>query len=329
MKEKTVTDIGEFGCIRRILKDFIYRPESVKLGAGDDGAVYVTPPGYDQVISTDTMVEGIHFTKETMSFSDVGYRICAVNFSDMAAMGAEPVALVLSLALPKDLPLEDLENCYHGIRECCRKYSVNLLGGDMTASLGGVILTGTVVGIVPSDRAVKRSGAQVGDVVFVTETVGDSAAGLAAILHQCNTDFPSLTKRHRRPEAQIQLGKMLREAGVTSLNDVSDGLSQELNEIAAASKVIINLDKDKIPLSEETIRLGERLGTDPLNWAFTGGEDYELAGTMSRKNWEKIKGIHPVTKIGTVCDKGAGQVFIKSKNETVLMIPKGYDHFRT
>lgn len=329
MKEKTVTDIGEFGCIRHILKDFIYRPESVKLGAGDDGAVYVTPPGYDQVISTDTMVEGIHFTKETMSFSDVGYRICAVNFSDMAAMGAEPVAFVLSLALPKDLPLEDLENCYHGIRECCRKYSVNLLGGDMTASLGGVILTGTVVGIVPSDRAVKRSGAQVGDVVFVTETVGDSAAGLAAILHQCDTDFPGLTKRHRRPEAQIQLGKMLREAGVTSLNDVSDGLSQELNEIAAASKVIINLDKDKIPLSEETIRLGKRLGTDPLNWAFTGGEDYELAGTMSRKNWEKIKGSLLVTEIGIVCDKGSGQVFIKSKNETVLMIPKGYDHFRT
>lgn len=329
MKEKTVTDVGEFGCIRRILKDFIYRPESVKLGAGDDGAVYVTPPGYDQVISTDTMVEGIHFTKETMSFSDVGYRICAVNFSDMAAMGAEPVALVLSLALPKDLPLEDLENCYHGIRECCRKYSVNLLGGDMTASLGGVILTGTVVGIVPSDRAVKRSGAQVGDVVFVTETVGDSAAGLAAILHQCDTDFPSLTRRHRRPEAQIQLGKILREAGATSLNDISDGLSQELNEIAAASRVIINLDKDKIPLSEETIRLGERLGTDPLNWAFTGGEDYELAGTMSRKNWEKIKGSRPVTEIGIVCDKGAGQVFIKSKNETVLMIPKGYDHFRT
>lgn len=329
MKEKTVTDIGEFDCIRRILKDFIYRPESVKLGAGDDGAVYVTPPGYDQVISTDTMVEGIHFTKETMSFSDVGYRICTVNFSDMAAMGAEPVALVLSLALPKDLPLEDLENCYHGIRECCRKYSVNLLGGDMTASLGGVILTGTVVGIVPSDRAVKRSGAQVGDVVFVTETVGDSAAGLVAILHQCDTDFPSLTRRHRRPEAQIQLGKILREAGATSLNDISDGLSQELNEIAAASRVIINLDKDKIPLSEETIRLGKRLGTDPLNWAFTGGEDYELAGTMSRKNWEKIKGSRPVTEIGIVCDKGAGQVFIKSKNETVLMIPKGYDHFRT
>ncbi len=329
MKEKTVTDIGEFGCIRRILKGFIYRPESVKLGAGDDGAVYVTPPGYDQVISTDTMVEGIHFTKETMSFSDVGYRICAVNFSDMAAMGAEPVALVLSLALPKDLPLEDLENCYHGIRECCRKYSVNLLGGDMTASLGGVILTGTVVGIVPSDRAVKRSGAQVGDVVFVTETVGDSAAGLAAILHQCDTDFPGLTKRHRRPEAQIQLGKILREAGATSLNDISDGLSQELNEIAAASRVIINLDKDKIPLSEETIRLGKRLGTDSLNWAFTGGEDYELAGTISPKNWGKIKGSYPVTEIGIVCDKGSGQVFIKSKNETVLMIPKGYDHFRT
>ena len=329
MKEETVTDIGEFGCIRRILQNLIYRPESVKLGAGDDGAVYVTPYGYDQVISTDTMVEGIHFTRETMRFSDVGYRICSVNFSDMAAMGAEPVAFVLSLALPRNFAMDDLENCYHGIRECCRKYRVNLLGGDMTASREGVILTGTVIGMVPSDMAVKRSGAGPGDVVFVTGTVGDSAAGLAAIRHQWDEEFPNLTKRHRRPEAQIQLGKILREAGATSLNDISDGLSQELNEIAAASRVIINLDKDKIPLSEETIRLGKRLGTDPLNWAFTGGEDYELAGTMSRKNWEKIKGSRPVTEIGIVCDKGSGQVFIKSKNETVLMIPKGYDHFRT
>ena len=329
MKEETVTDIGEFGCIRRILQNLIYRPESVKLGAGDDGAVYVTPYGYDQVISTDTMVEGIHFTRETMRFSDVGYRICSVNFSDMAAMGAEPVAFVLSLALPRNFAMDDLENCYHGIRECCRKYRVNLLGGDMTASREGVILTGTVIGMVPSDMAVKRSGAGPGDVVFVTGTVGDSAAGLAAIRHQWDEEFPNLTKRHRRPEAQIQLGKILREAGATSLNDISDGLSQELNEIAAASRVIINLDKDKIPLSEETIRLGKRLSTDSLNWAFTGGEDYELAGTISPENWEKIKRSHPVTKIGIVCDKGAGQVFVKSKNEKILMIPKGYDHFRT
>ena len=328
MKEETVTDIGEFGCIRRILQNLIYRPESVKLGAGDDGAVYVTPSGYDQVISTDTMVEGIHFTRETMRFSDVGYRICSVNFSDMAAMGAEPVAFVLSLALPRNFAIDDLENCYHGIRKCCRKYRVNLLGGDMTASWKGVILTGTVIGIVPSDMAVKRSGANPGDVVFVTGTVGDSAAGLAAIRHQWDAEFPNLTKRHRRPDAQIELGKILREAGATSLNDISDGLSQELNEIAAASGVGIDLDRDKIPLSQEAVQLGTRLHTDPVEWALDGGEDYELTGTIPPKDWEKIKDKWPVTEIGSVHEKGAGRVFIKSKNNKVLLIPKGYDHFR-
>lgn len=328
MKEETVTDIGEFGCIRRILQNLIYRPESVKLGAGDDGAVNVTPSGYDQVISTDTMVEGIHFTRETMHFSDVGYRICSVNFSDMAAMGAEPVAFVLSLALPRNFAMDDLENCYHGIRECCRKYRVNLLGGDMTASREGVILTGTVIGMVPSDMAVKRSGAGPGDVVFVTGTVGDSAAGLAAIRHQWDEEFPNLTKRHRRPDAQVGLGKILREAGATSLNDISDGLSQELNEIAAASGVGIDLDKDKIPLSEEALRLGYRLHMEPADWALDGGEDYELAGTIPQKAWEKIKDKWPVTEIGSVHEKGAGRVFIKRKNNKALLIPKGYDHFR-
>ena len=174
---ETVSSLGEFGCIEAVCRDLIYRPELVRLGAGDDGAVYVTPPGTDEVISTDTMVEGLHFTAETMSPRDVGWKLCAANFSDMAAMGAEPAQLVISAALPKDLPLAWLAACYDGVRALCRKYRVNLLGGDMTGSPGGVILTAAVTGFLPSGTAVPRSGARPGDLLALTGTVGDSAAG--------------------------------------------------------------------------------------------------------------------------------------------------------
>ena len=151
--EETVKDVGEFGLIDRIAKDLIYRPELVVIDSGDDGAVYRVPAGYDQVISTDTMVEGIHFIKKTMRPSDVGYKLCASNFSDMAAMGADAIGFVISAALPEQLPVSWVESLYEGIRECCASYRVNLLGGDVTGSPSGVILTGTVVGMALSRGA--------------------------------------------------------------------------------------------------------------------------------------------------------------------------------
>ena len=155
MAEKTVKDTGEFGCLRKITHGFINRPEWVKLGSGDDCAVYTVPDGMDELISTDTMVEGIHFTAETMGPCDVGFKLCTSNFSDVAAMGGRPCGFVISAGLPENLPLAWLEACYDGIREACRRYGVNLLGGDITGSPGGIILTGTVTGMVPADTAVK------------------------------------------------------------------------------------------------------------------------------------------------------------------------------
>lgn len=329
MKEKTLRDIGEFECIHRIAHDLIYRPELVKLGAGDDGAVFMTPCGYDEVISTDTMVEGIHFTKRTMSAADTGYHLCAVNFSDMAAMGAEPVSFVISAALPGDLSITWIESCYDGIRECCREHSVNLLGGDITGSKQGVILTGTIVGIVPENQAVKRSGAKEGDIVFVTGTLGDSSAGLSILLDGKKEEYPMLVIRHQRPKPQIDFGRILRESGASSLNDVSDGLSREINEIASASRVTIELEKERIPLSDELCRWGQDCGKEPFHFAINGGEDYELVGTISKKNWEYVKGIGGVTGIGHVTKAGKGQVFLKDKNSIKLLTIAGYDHFRS
>lgn len=324
---ETIKDVGEFGLIDRIAKDLIYRPELVVIGSGDDGAVYRVPSGYDQVISTDTMVEGIHFIKKTMYPSDVGYKLCASNFSDMAAMGAEAIGFVISAALPEDLPVSWVESLYEGIRACCSSYRVNLLGGDVTGSPCGVILTGTVVGMVPKGRAVTRSGARFGDLVFATETLGDSAAGLSALLAGLSEEYPSLCERHQRPRPQIKLGSALRAAGATSLNDVSDGLSSEINEIAKASQVEIELFREKIPISAEAAKLGAYLAKDPVDWALTGGEDYELIGTISEENFRKLDPSLPISVIGQVVKAGRGCVYLSDRGKWQKLAAKGYDHF--
>lgn len=326
--EETIKDVGEFGLIDRIAKDLIYRPELVVIGSGDDGAVYRVSSGYDQVISTDTMVEGIHFIKKTMRPSDVGYKLCASNFSDMAAMGAEAIGFVISAALPEDLPVSWVESLYEGIRACCSSYRVNLLGGDVTGSPCGVILTGTVVGMVPKGRAVTRSGARAGDLVFATETLGDSAAGLSALLAGLSEEYPSLCERHQRPRPQIRLGSALREAGATSLNDVSDGLSSEINEIAKASQVEIELFREKIPISAEAAKLGAYLAKDPVDWALTGGEDYELIGTISEENFRKLDPSLPISVIGQVVKAGGGCVYLSDRGKRKKLAAKGYDHFK-
>lgn len=327
MKQLLVDDVGEFGLIRRIMHDFIFRPELLVVGPGDDGAVYRTPGGYDQVISTDTMVEGIHFTRDTMSPFDVGYHLAASNFSDMAAMGAEAVGFVLSIALPGDLPLSWVDRFYDGLRACCRKYRVNLLGGDVTGSTKGLILTGTVTGMVPEGKAVTRSGARQGDIIFVTGTAGDSAAGLYALLHDMGEEWPSLTVRHQRPEPQIPLGILLRKAGAHALNDISDGLSREWNEIAKASGVELEIELEKVPLSEAVEALAEKVHRDPLAWALNGGEDYQLTGTISPSDFDTIKKEMPITPVGRVVKKPGTGVYVWRHGQRRLLQAKGFDHF--
>lgn len=328
MKERTVEQDGEFGLIGRISHDFIYRPDLLKVGPGDDGAVYRAPVGYDQVISTDTMVEGIHFTKETMSPYDVGYKLCASNFSDMAAMGAFPAGFVVSASLPKELPVSWAEVCYDGIRACCQKYRVNMLGGDMTGSPRGIILTGTVVGMVPENQAVLRSGAQKGDLVFVTGTAGDSAAGLEAILRKKEERYPALAQRHRRPEPQVEWGQKLREAGASSLNDISDGISSELNEIAAASQIALEIDAEKIPLSKEAREWASELGKNPLEWALSGGEDYQLLGTISPENLQTLTDRNGLTVVGRVLENADIGVYLGYNEGIMKLEARGFDHFK-
>lgn len=328
MENEKVGDAGEFGLIRRIMHDFIYRPDMVVVGPGDDGAVYRTPAGFDQVISTDTMVEGIHFLKSTMSPYDVGWHLAACNFSDMAAMGAEAVGFVVSIALPEDLPLSWVDGFYEGLRACCERYRVNLLGGDVTGSPGAIVLTGTVTGMVPAGKAVTRSGAREGDLVFVTGTAGDSAAGLYALLHGLGDRWPKLARKHQRPEPQISLGILLRDAGAHGLNDISDGLSREWNEIAEASGVEMEIDLDRVPLSPEVRALAEEAGKDPLDWALNGGEDYQLTGTISPSSFDTIRKETSIVPVGRVVRKPGRGVYAGRQGKLKLLTSHGFDHFK-
>lgn len=326
MKEETVKSVGEFGCIDQICHDLIYRPELVKLGAGDDCAVYRALPGMDQLISTDTLVEGIHFTSATMGAADVGWKLCTANFSDIAAMGGEPVSFVISAALPDDLPLSWLTACYDGIRKMCQTHRVNLLGGDITGSRQGVVLTGTVVGMVPENTAVRRSGAVPGDHLAVTGTVGDSGAGLAAILEGKKNAYPRLCQKHQRPVPQIRAGSILRKAGVHALDDITDGLASESHEIAGASGVDLLIHGDAVPLSEDVIRLGQDLGKDPLSYALRGGEDYQLLVAGPGAVLEEAAREIPLTVIGEVRE-GRGVVYLERNGKEALLPRIGYDHF--
>ncbi len=324
---QTVGEVGEFGLIDKICENLIYRSESVVLGAGDDGAVYRATDGFDQVISTDTMVEGIHFTSETMGAEDVGWKLCIANFSDMAAMGAVPRQLVISASLPDDLYTEWMVRCYDGVRMACRKYGVNLLGGDVTGSRQGVILTGTVVGEVPKGSAVTRGGAKECDTVFLVGTVGESAAGLDAISAGESAMFPHAVNRHKRPEALVAAAGILRKAGVHSLNDVTDGIAGEAREIAKASDVNLVLDETLFPISEETRRAAARYGKNPVDYALYGGEDYALLGTMDPLAFKEVQEKVGAVAIGTVYS-GRGEVFLERNGARVKIRRGGYDHFK-
>lgn len=326
MRKERVGDIGEFKLIEKLNHDFIRQPGRVVLGSGDDGAVYKARSGCDQVISVDTMVEGVHFLSSTMGPEDVGYKLAASTISDMAAMGAVPENLMISCALPKDLPEEWICRCYDGIRLCCQAVNVNILGGDTARSPSGIVLTGVVTGTVPFGKAVSRGGAKPGDLVFVTGTVGDSGAGLDVIRSKKENDFPKLAKKHRRPLPRVSWGEQLREIGAHSLNDISDGLSSELFEIAKASGVDMVIDEMAIPLSRELCRWA-KTKEGAWSYALSGGEDYELAGTMALASFAALPSDMPITAIGRVTGKGEGSVYIINGDQKRKLLPGGYDHF--
>ncbi|MCI1677328.1 MAG: thiamine-phosphate kinase [Ewingella americana] len=319
---------GEFDLIARYFNRYRTARRDVQLGIGDDCALLTVAEKQLLAVSTDTLVEGIHFLK-TIDPADLGYKALAVNLSDLAAMGADPAWVSLALTLP-EVNTEWLEAFSDSLFEQLNYYGMQLIGGDTTR--GPLSMTLTIQGLIPVDRALTRGGASVGDWIFVTGSLGDSAAGLAMLLDQLTVDNAehrdTLLQRHLRPTPRILQGQALRGLA-TSAIDISDGLISDLKHVLTASGCGARIDLDALPLSEAL--LGSVDGDRALKWALTGGEDYELCFTVPEINRGALDvalshlGVD-FTCVGQMAPLSEGITFLRS-GEPVELDWQGFDHF--
>ncbi len=321
--EDNITSTDEFALIDRLTQHSIYNSTYVKVGVGDDCAVYDTPCDVDQLVSTDMMVEGIHFSESTTAPFDVGYRLGAANISDIAAMGGTPRHMVVSIAVPKGRYTSYVEEVYQGLHDICAEYSVNIIGGDTVSTEGPFVISATVFGDVPINQSVLRSGAQDGDAVFITNYLGLSYVGLHSLL-EGSEDYPVSRSIHQRPIPHVECGIIARDLGATSMNDISDGLSSELNEIAKASQVIIYIDESALPIHPEVQAYCESHDMSPYFPMWTGGEDFQLVGTIPAEKAEELPA-ETFTIIGYV-KAGNAQVLVDHDGQWMRVEPKGYNH---
>lgn len=336
-----VSDFGEFNLINKIKNNSVNSSGVIK-GIGDDAAVLEAGVGQNLLVSSDMLIEGKHFLKEKISPFELGHKSLAVNLSDIAAMGGKPRYALLSTGWPKDLEVSYVEEFYQGFKELAKKYGVNLVGGD-TVNSPQIIIDVTILGESEAGRAVLRSGAQPGDIVAVTETLGNSGAGLACILKNIKGEdkleletINWAIKHHLKPEPRVEAGQLLSRLGATAMIDVSDGLASEINHICKKSKVKATIAKERIPLSKELKQLSKLIEKeDPYNWALYGGEDYELLATLPANRFQGIKEVFEnqtglsLTKIGTI-DEGTEEHLVHIVDQSgrkAILKSKGFNHF--
>jgi thiamine-monophosphate kinase len=253
-------------------------------------------PGRNLLLTTDLLAEDIHFRRGTATFEDIGYKAAVANLSDIAAMGGSPEFMLVALAIPPALTVVEIKRLYVGLMEACRPYGVKLVGGDTSASHDGLFISITLTGSVQPGRALTRDGARIGDLVYVTGTLGDSLAGLdilngrGRMVHIPHRDRVYLLARHRRPTPRIRDAQILAEHGLaTAAIDLSDGLSGDLAHICEQSGVGAEIQGPTLPLSPACRAYATARGLDPIDLALQGGEDYELLFTASPRHQSKVQ----------------------------------------
>jgi|SRR5690625_396888 len=320
--------MNEFQFIDSIKQDS-YKQRSLQKGIGDDAAVFRSL-SEDVVTAVDTFVENIHFTKKTANSYHIGYRCLAANISDMAAIGAEPKFYLVSVVVPKTVSTNQLAELYNGMQDIADQFQMDLIGGD-TVTGDQLVVTVTIIGFVPRDKARYRSNARKNDIVFVTGTLGDSQAGLSLLLNEQNAEGKEyFIERHRKPTPRVHFSKSLQAVKRLALNDVSDGIANELQEIAQASDVTIVIEDDKIPVSPNFLQFP---ASKQYFWKYFGGEDFELVGTVPKEDWDLLKEkAHRhslrLTKIGQVTynKDSNGNVFVLKDNQLLPLKQHGYIH---
>ena len=335
----SISELGEFGLIDHLTKNFEIKKKSTIKGIGDDAAVISCNNKEQIVITTDLLVEGVHFDLSFMPLKHLGYKAVVVNLSDIYAMNAEATQITVSIAVSNRFPVEDLEELYKGIETASKFYDIDVVGGDTTSSKTGLLISITALGRAKEEDLVYRDGAGENDLLVVTGDLGAAYLGMQVLnrenqVFQVNPNsqpdlesYSYLIERQLKPEARKDVPKLLKDLNVkpTSMIDISDGLSSEIIHLCKNSNVGCNLYEDKIPLDPQVISTCEELNLDSTTIALSGGEDYELLFTIKTDDFTKIKGNPNLTVIGHFTDVKEGTHLITRANTKIPLIARGWD----
>ncbi|NJB71591.1 thiamine-monophosphate kinase [Saonia flava] len=330
--------LGEFGLIKHLTKNFATHHKSTIKGVGDDAAV-LDFKDKKAVISTDLLIEGVHFDLSYMPLKHLGYKSVIVNLSDIYAMNAIATQITVSLAVSNRFPLEALEEFYEGVALACKIYNVDLVGGDTTSSTTGMLISVTAIGEAKEADIVYRTSAQPNDLLVVSGDLGGAYLGLQVLEREKEVFkvdpnnqpdlslYSYLVERQLKPEARKDIVELLEKLNVhpTSMIDISDGLSSEILHLCEQSNVGCNLYEDKIPLDPTVISTCEEFKMDSTMVALSGGEDYELLFTIDQKEFPKIKGNPNLTVMGHMTDKNEGAHLISRNSSKIPITAQGWN----
>ncbi len=334
--------LGEFGLINQISKSISLKNAESLTGIGDDAAV-IDNANFKTVVTTDLLVEGVHFDLTYCPLKHLGYKAIAVNVSDVYAMNAIPKQITVGLALSNRFSLEAIEELYEGMALACQKYGVDIVGGDTTSSNSGLVISITAIGKANADDLVYRNGAKETDLICVTGDLGAAYLGLQLLNREkqvflenpkMQPDFSGydyLLERQLKPEAQMETIELLKTIGVkpTAMIDISDGLASELHHICTQSNVGCRVYEEKIPIDIKTNELAEEFNMNPLTCALNGGEDYELLFTVNIADFDKIKDQKDIRIIGHITDAAAGLFLVTTSDQEFQLKAQGWDGLKS
>lgn len=340
-EERTeISSLGEFGLIDHLTKNIEHQNASTILGVGDDAAV-IDHFGKQTVITTDLLVEGVHFDLMYTPLKHLGYKSIVVNVSDIYAMNATPTQVIVSIAISNRFSVEALEEFYEGVYVACEEYGVDLVGGDTTSSQKGFVISVTALGEVAPDKFVKRSTANPGDLLCVTGYLGGAYLGLLLLEREKKIfletkgvqpdleDRDYIVGRLLKPEARKDIIEFFEKENIipTSMMDISDGLSSEVLHICKQSKTGAVVYEDKLPIHPDTKEFAYKLELDPTACALSGGEDYELLFTVSQSDYDKVKDVIGIRIIGYIADENEGATILTKGGNKHKLIAQGWNMF--
>ncbi len=339
--KKDIASLGEFGLIDHLTKDIKISHSSTIKGVGDDAAVLFEKKKH-WVVTTDLLIEGVHFDLSYMPLKHLGYKAVVVNLSDVYAMNAEPKQITVSIAISNRFPLEAVEELYDGINTAAKIYNIDIIGGDTTSTTKGLVISITAIGYAIKEELIYRNGAKATDLLVVTGDLGAAYLGLQVLerekqVFQVNPNsqpdlapYTYLIERQLKPEARKDIKSLLKKLNVqpTSMIDISDGLSSEIIHLCKNSKVGCVLYEDKIPLDPQVISTCEEFKLNSTTIALSGGEDYELLFTISVNDYSKIKANPHLSVIGHITHESEGIHLITRANTKIPIIARGWNAFQ-